>query len=1817
MRLLKSLNKILSVIATLALLLNSLSTPLVALAQEMSPSPEPTPVETTTPSEEPTIVPTEEATVSPETTPLETATAEPEVTVEATPVVEETLPSQDTQADVQGKAINENAQPEAPPTESGGVEEETSDPVPTVTPVQPEEEGTLTAEVVETSLFSETLTENNWFQVITDKLDYSPTEAVVITGYGFTPGETYTLTVSSSDEPATSTTVEVTADSNGGFVYVYQLDGIYRPNYLVEVKSGETMVALTTFTDSVANTIDQCQNGGVGDPLEPCNESDFPASTGYGYEGNANANSNNSHWNEGDFVPLRIIGTDYSAGAGYIQFSIDVTKGGKHAYDYIGDFDGTETTGTSSAINANHNNPVTDIIPGASATAPDSVGTVPAATLAGFPVACGSNTFVGSQLSGQVKAWGTGGPLTVTYVSQNVGSSDCTTTVQVAWSATQPSFSGTIVIAYGAHIARQTDWGNGNSAISINGSPYHSSLVQYSTGGETKVIGQQDAKLAANAVIVPGSINIIKNTIAGNGTFNYTTTGLGLSNFGITTSGNTGNHLFNNLIPGTDGGTRTITETVPSGWSLTGLSCTSTLQSNQGAPLSTYGTDLAGGVVTVSDLAQGDTVTCTYTNTIQNGHIIVDKVTSPSGSSQSFNFDASGGSYADFSLTDVATPNDQELLPGNYSVSETVPTGWDLTNTSCVSSIQDIETAGSLELDPNETITCTFTNTQRGNIVVDKVTNPAGDPQSFSFDASGGVYGDFSLTDLAAPNNQELVPGSYSVSETEPAGWDLTNTTCISSIQDSESAGSLELDAGETITCTFTNTKLGEISGFKYQDLDGDTNTTEYLANPVQGLLVQLWQWITNSYQNTGQTDTTDASGFYSFTGLLPGLYQVREVLSSLGSSWTNLTSTSVGVTLDAGEIDGQNNFINTQYGSIVIVKQTDPDGDSQVFDFDLSYGDLDADLSDGQSDDSGDLLPGTYSVSENTPPGWDLTSATCDDGSAPSSISLSSGETVICTFTNQKDSGIVVFKQTIPDGSPENFVFVSDYHIDNFTLTDGFFDLSGDLTPGTYSVTEVAEPGWDLTSATCNDGSDPSAIDLSAGETVVCTFTNTQRGHIIVDKVTDPSGSEQSFNFDATGGVYGDFSLTDEAAPNDQALVPGTYGVSETEPFGWDLTNTTCVSSIRDNETASSLELDAGETITCTFTNTELGNVTVVKFNDHDGNGVKDDGDETLGDTGDGDDPEIVATRWEIHLDGEGVDSDQWTGAQVAGQVTFSDLLPNSFTLSEQIKPGWAQTSISCNQEGEDYDAVNDNLSFTLVAGEDVTCYIGNQGRGSITVNKNLDTDSSGGADVFGYTDMFWELDSADHAMGSTVQVPAGSYGISEIQLTNYHFTSLVCKDVNIGSQTTSVDVAPGEDVVCTYTNTRDTGNIQLTKLIDADGDLGTTDDRTPFEGWVMDVDPDGADTSDPSLDPTDVNGETSALGIKTGTYWVTEDPNGPTDNYHFLESFCTLNEEPTGNSGTGSFGGVEVATDTTTYCTFINARDTGTITIDKVTDPSESTEQFTINLNQGLFDTPTLIHSSVLADQDTPDTYSVPTGEYWLQELDDTGWDLVGAECVVNEDQENSFDPRGDGFVINTDDNVYCTFTNQQQILGVSIEKSNDKSGGASAGDTVTYTLVVTNSGNQTIHNLDITDALPGGFSYISGTTTGDTSADPSVAGSNLTWEDVTDLAGGTSFTIHYQVKIADDVVNGTYVNFATCDGDVRSEQETIDCNVDDSSVPIGQGRSYGGNLTPQVLGISTELPATGSPTALLIVALGALGTGLFLRNYSGKKGKKHAKK
>ena len=281
--------------------------------------------------------------------------------------------------------------------------------------------------------------------------------------------------------------------------------------------------------------------------------------------------------------------------------------------------------------------------------------------------------------------------------------------------------------------------------------------------------------------------------------FNYTTTGNNLGPFSLTPpNGTTPAQMVFNL---TDIAARTVTESDPQAafpqFDLTNLSCT---QTDGGLGVGTFNTNLGTRTVSFTP-KEGQFISCTFVNTedleATRGRIIVDKVTDPSGDLTSFEFNPSYGST--FNLKDTDTPNNSGLLiPGNYTVSETLQTGWDTTS-SCVSSIGDTETAGAIELDGGETVTCTFTNQKDAKIIVKKETDPNGDGQSFAFTASYDADG-FNLMEGQENDSGDLDPGTYSVSETVPDGWDLTSSPCVSSLGQAETIATMSLQAGETVT---------------------------------------------------------------------------------------------------------------------------------------------------------------------------------------------------------------------------------------------------------------------------------------------------------------------------------------------------------------------------------------------------------------------------------------------------------------------------------------------------------------------------------------------------------------------------------------------------------------------------------------------------------------------------------------------------------------------------------------------------------------------------------------------------------------------------------------------------------------------------------------------------------------------------------------------------------------------------------------------------------------------------------------------------------
>jgi hypothetical protein len=105
-----------------------------------------------------------------------------------------------------------------------------------------------------------------------------------------------------------------------------------------------------------------------------------------------------------------------------------------------------------------------------------------------------------------------------------------------------------------------------------------------------------------------GKIVVDKVTQPGGDTtsFSYTTTGTGYNGFNLTDGATP-----NDSGPLAPNAAYTVTEGAVQGWTLSNLQCTSALGT------STVTGDLATRKATVSNLAPGDTVTCTFTNTLK------------------------------------------------------------------------------------------------------------------------------------------------------------------------------------------------------------------------------------------------------------------------------------------------------------------------------------------------------------------------------------------------------------------------------------------------------------------------------------------------------------------------------------------------------------------------------------------------------------------------------------------------------------------------------------------------------------------------------------------------------------------------------------------------------------------------------------------------------------------------------------------------------------------------------------------------------------------------------------------------------------------------------------------------------------------------------------------------------------------------------------------------------------------------------------------------------------------------------------------------
>jgi hypothetical protein len=1004
----------------------------------------------------------------------------------------------------------------------------------------------------------------------TDKDDYHPGQTATIFGKFFSSLQNIVLKIFGADRYGgdyTETTQNLTADAFGAFTSSYTLDNIFRPFYDVTASDllGNVLASMT-FSDGSTN-FDQCANNAgtagtcswIGSILHA------PNSTYY----------------EGMSVPQRVFFQGVANGAHTVSFHYSYTKGGIHAYDFIT----SENQGNGSFTPGITNLNACQGLSGGSLTtcttlrgaSPslvlipldgfDSKDSLPLAGMGStqtdkettYEAAFGARKIAIYKTTG---AFVSGATIAITHdvaANGDTGDSDGILTMNFTLASCPGGGGGScdILIYFDGHLATGgsdnttgTNWGPGLGSSAINGGPYHVKNLTLDGSG-----GSLDNQIQGASILIPNnaSITIIKDAVPNDAQdFSFTTTGTGLSSFSLDDDSDVtlvNTKVFSSLAPGT----YSVAEGAVSGWTQTSATCTD------------------GSPVTAISLQASENVTCTFTNTLQTGHIIVVKDAVPNDAQDfSFTNNFANGNPSPFSLDDdadgtLSNTRDSVVTAGTYSVSEGAVSGWTATSAIC----SDGSPINAVVVSPGETVTCTFTNTKDATLTLVKTVNNDNGGTAVANNFQGKIDGGNVPWGVA----QVVSASSHAASETVVTGYTAGNWG-----GDCAANGSVTLSAGQNKTCTITNTDDAP-SLTLVKVVDNDNGGT---ATPANFTLTATGP---TGFAGVGPSVSNGASfdaGAYALTESALAGYTA--------GTWVCVGGTQNGasVTLGLGQsatctIHNTDNAPKLTLNKIVV---NDNGGTSPESAWTLSAtgpttisgpGAVGStDVVSGASFDAG-----VYVLSESTgPAGYSASGWTCSNGDNDGTISVALGDDITCTITNNDVAPTLTLVKTVTNDNG------GDLEVADFPLFIG----GTPATSGTsyaqtanlqLTATETTQTGYAPT-VWGGDCAANGTITLLPGDNKTCTITNNDVApkiivikHVINDNGGTAVAGAFTMNVTANSPSLASFPGTENPGTA-VTVLPGAYSVTESGPSGY----------IGTASADCSGTIGIGETKTCTWTN-------------------------------------------------------------------------------------------------------------------------------------------------------------------------------------------------------------------------------------------------------------------------------------------------------------------------------------------------------------------------------------------------------------------------------------------------------------------------------------------------------------------------------------------------------------------------------------------------------------------------------------------------------
>jgi protocatechuate 3,4-dioxygenase beta subunit len=874
------------------------------------------------------------------------------------------------------------------------------------------------------------------------------------------------------------------------------------------------------------------------------------------------------------------------------------------------------------------------------------------------------------------------------------------------------------------------------------------------------------------------------------------------------------------------------------------------------------------------------------------------------------------GPKADSALTDAAgTFLFSGLKPGVYSIAEVPQSEWGQSYPISPASHAIALTSGSTVAGRNfgnyhvSSIAGTKFNDLNGNGVKD-----GGEPGvvGWLIRLSGAQSGSQSTDSSGNFLFANLRPGAYTVSEATRSTWDQTYPAAPGT------HGFTITDSSTVTGKDFGNFQHGSISGSVFNDTDAD-------AVKDSGE-VGLSSWLIRLSKDGVQLDsaTTGAGGAYSFTGLSAGTYVLSE---SVISGWTQSAPATPGtqtVFMTSGAAVTGANFGNFQRGSIAGTEFNDLNGNGVKEIGEAGLVGWLVRLSQGgvQKDSTltnaagtyafSNLVPGTYVLSEAVQSGWVQTypaapgthTVVVTGGGALSGKDFgnySVGGVSGMAFEDVNGNGVKDAGDSAQSGWRIR-IFKDGVRIDS-TLTNaaGAYAFAG-LAVGTYVVSEAVPSGWGQ-SLPVPSGT-YTVVITSGASTSGKDFGNFRYGTISGSAFDDQNGDgvKDAGEPGLSGWrirLYRNAQLVDSVLTPANGgftfanVVPGTYTVSEALQNGWIETLPAAPGTYP--LTVVSGTVSGGNN----FGNFRLGSISGTKFEDTDGNGLKD-----VAEAG------LSGWRIRLSLNGTQVDSALTDGS---GGYTFGGLRVGTYVVSEGQQAGWAQSG----------PASPGTYAIPIVSGANATAMnFGNYRPGSISGMKFQDVNGNGVKDAGegGLSGWRIRLVRAGAQVDSTLTDGSGNYAFAGLSPASY--------SIREAAQSGWVQTMPATPAGYAVTiasgvsaSGQDFGNYQLgsisgTVFLDPDGS-GVKTAGSGLPNWRVRLAKNGIPV-DSAL--SDVNGAYAFSGLLTGTYtvsealpggWVTTFPAAPYTQTVLVTSGVAAVNQDFGNFQLGSISGTKFLDD------------------------------------------------------------------------------------------------------------------------------------------------------------------------------------------------------------------------------------------------------------------------------------------------------------------